>query len=60
MKESIPSSLPTPSYQHTPTMPPPRDMLSSPPFLSDPMNQQLVTLLHLSHLLAFLINVVLY
>ena len=60
MKESIPSSIPTPPYQHAGTIPPPRDVLSSPPFLSDPMNQQLVNLLLFSHLLAFLINVVLY
>ena len=60
MKESIPSSIPTPPYQHAGTIPPPRDVLSSPPFLSDPINQQLVNLLLFSHLLAFLINVVLY
>lgn len=60
MKESIPSSIPTPPYQHAGTIPPPRDVLSPPPFLSDPMNQQLVNLLLFSHLLAFLINVVLY
>ena len=60
VKEPIPSSIPTPPYQHAGTIPPPRDVLSSPPFLSDPMNQQLVNLLLFSHLLAFLINVVLY